>query len=102
MKLAKGETLSHVAHRHGVTVAALQKQNGISDARSVRVGQTLTIPSSASAARATEYRSHKVGRGQTLSDIAALYRISVAALKQHNGIDDPSKLRYGQVLRIPM
>ena len=101
VKLAAGETLSHVAHRHGVSVTALQQQNGIEDASSVRVGQSLKIPS-ASGKPAAEYRSHRVGRGQTLSDIAALYRTSVAALQRQNGIEDPSKLRYGQVIRIPM
>ncbi len=108
VRLAKGETLSHVANRYGVSVTELERQNDIRDARSVHAGQLLKIPSgNESAARAqakaqAEYRSHRVGRGQTLSDIAVLYRTTVSTLQRHNRIEDPSKLRYGQVIRVPM
>jgi membrane-bound lytic murein transglycosylase D len=100
-RVAAGETLSHVARRHGVSVAELQRFNGIKNARSVRAGQTLKIPSSSSSPSA-EYRSHRVSRGQTLSDIAALYRTTVSALQSHNKIPDPSKLRHGQIIQVPM
>ncbi len=99
VRVAAGETLSHVARRNGISVSELQRHNGIRNASSVRVGQTLKIPSSAQVAAS---RSHRVSRGQTLSDIAALYRTTVSALQLHNKIQDPSKLRHGQVVRIPM
>jgi membrane-bound lytic murein transglycosylase D len=112
VRLAKGQTLSHVASRYGVSVEDLAQYNDVSDARSVRAGQLLKIPStsgSAGQSQATaqakaeaEYRSHRVGKGQTLSDIAQLYRTSVSTLQRHNRIEDPSKLRYGQVIRVPM
>ena len=45
--VAKGETLSVIASRYGVTVAALKAANHIEDERKLRAGQTLTIPHAA-------------------------------------------------------
>lgn len=45
-------------------------------------------------------RHHVVRRGDTLSEIAQRYRVSVAALKRANGLEG-SRLRVGQRLLIP-
>ncbi|WP_250460171.1 N-acetylmuramoyl-L-alanine amidase [Microbulbifer litoralis] len=45
-------------------------------------------------------RRHTIGRGDTLSGIAARYNVSVSALKRLNGIDS-SVIRVGQTLTIP-
>ncbi|WP_196139622.1 N-acetylmuramoyl-L-alanine amidase [Aliikangiella sp. G2MR2-5] len=45
-------------------------------------------------------RSHKVKRGDTLSEIAASYGVSMNQLKKHNKLTS-SNLRIGQVLSIP-
>ena len=45
-----GETVYHIANEYGVSVGRLMQANGISDPRELRVGQTLTIPSSYRAA----------------------------------------------------
>ncbi|MEX2237532.1 MAG: LysM domain-containing protein [Dehalococcoidia bacterium] len=39
-----GDTLSGIADRFGITTAALQSANGISDPNQIQIGQTLTIP----------------------------------------------------------
>jgi len=44
---------------------------------------------------------YRIARGDTLSGIAARYRVSVAALKQHNNLSG-NLLRVGQVLKIPV
>ncbi|MFO8023933.1 N-acetylmuramoyl-L-alanine amidase [Thiohalophilus sp.] len=44
---------------------------------------------------------HRIDRGDTLSGIAARYRVSVSAIKQHNNLSD-NMLRVGQVLQIPV
>ncbi len=41
-----GDTVYHIATKFGVSVGRLMTANGISDARDLRVGQTLTIPGS--------------------------------------------------------
>jgi len=48
--VSAGETLGGIAAKHHVSVAALKAANHIQDERKLRVGQTLTIPSSKAAA----------------------------------------------------
>ncbi len=44
---------------------------------------------------------HKVRRGETLTEIAQAYKISLQAIKTANGISDANKIRVGQTLVIP-
>jgi membrane-bound lytic murein transglycosylase D len=45
--------------------------------------------------------SHRVARGETLSEIAAHYGVSVRAIVQANGLRSANQLRIGQVLQLP-
>ncbi len=94
-RVAEGQTLSHIAGIYGSSVRALQTANGLLDPDRLLFGQVIKIPGP----RPPE--THRVSRGQTLSHIARLYRTSVVALQNVNGISDPRKLRYGQVIKIP-
>jgi LysM repeat protein len=44
---------------------------------------------------------YKVRSGDTLTAIAARFGTTVRVLAQLNGISDPSRLRIGQVLKLP-
>jgi LysM repeat protein len=55
-------------------------------------------PKPTEAAASREYR---VKSGDTLSSIAARFRVTVEALVTLNDIEDPRLIRTGQVLRIP-
>jgi membrane-bound lytic murein transglycosylase D len=101
-KLARGQTLSHVAARYGVSAAEIQRYNGIKNPRSLRSGQTVKIPRRTPTVAVASFKTHKVGQGQTLSQIAELYRTTVSTLQKTNGISDPKRLRPGQVIQIPM
>jgi LysM repeat protein len=101
-RVARGDTLGQIAKRYGTSVASLQSTNGLSNARNLQVGDRVKVPRSSSRASAPSYRTHRVGSGQTLSQIAALYRTTVSNLQKINGISDPSAIRNGQLLRIPM
>ena len=46
-------------------------------------------------------REHRVQRGDTLSQIAAEYRVSLAALMRVNGMTNRSMIRVGQMIRLP-
>ncbi len=46
-RVRRGETLSRIARRYGVSVRALQRANGIARARALRTGQRLHIPGGA-------------------------------------------------------
>ena len=47
-----------------------------------------------------ENRKHVIRSGDTLSEIAAQYQVSVASLRQTNALRG-DMIRIGQVLRIP-
>ena len=99
----RGDTLSGIAARYGVSVAALARANGIANADRVYVGQRLTIPRpGTSPAPATGGgRIHRVQPGEHLSGIAARYGTTAAAIARANGIANPSLIHAGQLLRIP-
>ncbi len=50
---------------------------------------------------ALAHNSHKVGPGETLSQIAMDAGTSTAVLMAENGLSDPNRIRVGQVLSIP-
>ncbi len=51
--------------------------------------------------RQRHYLTHRVRSGQTLSHIARRYKVSVASLRTTNGLGRRSRLRPGQILKIP-
>lgn len=111
----RGDTLSAVASRNGVTIAQLRSANGIRGDM-IRVGQTLMVPAapgrapvnvassptnSAPQAPVRREVTHLVQRGETLWRIASRYRTSVDALRTENGLAD-DLLRVGQMLLVVM
>jgi membrane-bound lytic murein transglycosylase D len=98
-RVRPGETLSHIARRYGVTVAALRSANGNVDPRRLRAGQTIRVPGGSTAVAAAAVRYHKVTRGENLTVIARRYGISVAQIRSWNGISG-SRIQPGQRLRV--
>lgn len=107
----RGDTLSHLAARYGVSVDSLAEVNSLENPNFIVVGQTLTIPgqSDGSAAPASsgtsssgggEASTHVVGSGESLSDIAKKYGLSIEALAAANGITDPDTVWAGSLLRV--
>ncbi len=97
--VTSGETLSQIAERYGVSVAALAEANAIADVHRIVAGETLTLPEGSPAAPAVS--THEVMAGETLSGIAARYGVSVAALAEANGIADVHHIRSGDALAVP-
>ena len=54
-----------------------------------------------SASRSENGNTHVVARGETLTSIAKLYRVSVDELQKANHIEDGRKLQAGQTIIIP-
>lgn len=99
-RVRRGETLSHIAKRYGVSVAALRTANGGMDPRRMRVGQTVRVPGArAIASTAESDRFHRVSRGENLSVIAKRYGVSVRQLQRWNSMSG-SRIQPGQRLRV--
>jgi murein DD-endopeptidase MepM/ murein hydrolase activator NlpD len=84
--VAEGETLTYIATLYEVSVEALQLLNGLSNADSLFVGQTLIVPGGAGEAVATVYT---VQGGDTLAQIAAVFNTTPDALLQSNQMINP-------------
>ena len=101
-----GDTVSHIAARHGSTVAAVRSANGLDSRASIREGQQLTIPTGAAApaaapAAAAASGTHTVASGETVSAIAQRYGTTIAAISSANGLDSRAFIRVGQTLTVP-
>lgn len=96
-----GDTLSGIAGRLGVSVRALAAANSISDPDRVLAGQTLSLPGTGTELTPPAARTLTVGRGDTLSGIAARYGTTVSALVDANDLRSANHIRIGQRLTVP-
>lgn len=101
-----GETLSEIADRYGISVQKLMQLNGIKDADLVEAGTKLKLPDGAKTAPragsgSSGAGSHTVSAGETLSEIAELYGLSVQKLMELNGLKDADLVQVGQRLKVP-
>ncbi|HKX76476.1 MAG TPA: LysM peptidoglycan-binding domain-containing protein [Acidimicrobiia bacterium] len=94
----RGDTLSEIAARHGVSVADLAAANGIRNPDLIITGQMLVIPDGAGGQSGA---FHLVARGESLRTIAEKYRVTIAALVEANDIANPHLIRVGTELVIP-
>lgn len=115
----RGDTVYSIADSHGVSVGALMKENRL-PTTDIRPGQRLVIPEGSDRATrpdpgplpsllnlkkrakaSSAGGSYKVRMGDTLYSVARKHGMRAKDLAAYNGIDDPSVIRVGQVLRIP-
>ncbi|MCY3833209.1 MAG: LysM peptidoglycan-binding domain-containing protein [Chloroflexi bacterium] len=119
-----GDTLDEIARDYNTTIAAVAQMNGIENPSLINPGQELRIPSANGTPVATPDGpptptatntpaptptplptnvpiTHTVQPGDTLTQIAARYGVSIVELAQLNGLIDYDRLGVGQVLLIP-
>jgi murein DD-endopeptidase MepM/ murein hydrolase activator NlpD len=117
VKVAKGDTLSSLSHRYGVSVEQIMTANNLPDGR-LSIGRQLVMPgvSGPSIAEAAptptptpvpapppasaSASTYKVQKGDTPHDIAAKLGVDEKALIARNNLK-PNNLRIGQVLVVP-
>ncbi len=118
----RGDYLSLIAKRFGVSVTAIIQANNITNPNIIRVGQKLWIPGASGGPTATAEPTEQptqtteptatstpsadgfwytVQPGDYLSRIAARFGVSVTAIMQANNITNPNLIRVGQRLWIP-
>jgi LysM repeat protein len=97
----KGDTLGHIAQRHGVSTAKLRHANSLSSDL-IGVGQKLKIPAQdgATTAVTSACNPYLVQAGDTLGRIALTHGISVSQLKRANNLSS-DVIHIGQTLYTP-
>lgn len=92
--VVSGDTLSSIAALYGLSVKTLVWENSISETGTLKIGQTLLIPS-------VDGVSYTVTNGnETLSGIAKQFGVEADLIKEHNNLDGVMIVK-GQKLFIP-
>jgi LysM repeat protein len=94
-----GETLSQIARQHRVTEAELLALNNLDEPDTIIVGQQLIVPIPPTFAPEV-LDDHRVQPGETLSEIAEQYGITLEQLMAVNDITDPDSVYIGQFLDV--
>ncbi|MCP4808404.1 MAG: LysM peptidoglycan-binding domain-containing protein [Proteobacteria bacterium] len=95
--VTRGETLSAISTRYGVTVSQLKGWNSL-NSDTIQAGQRLTIEGGKP--QSTTPLSYTVRKGDALSSIARDFGVSTAQVQEWNGISDASSVQVGQVLKL--
>jgi LysM repeat protein len=101
-----GDTLSAIAARRGVSLAALLKANRLSTRSVIHIGQRVRIPGAGAAsagrpaAAASPTATYTVRSGDTLSAIATRTRTPLGTLYKLNRLSARSIIHPGQHLRV--
>ncbi|MEC7582379.1 MAG: N-acetylmuramoyl-L-alanine amidase [Pseudomonadota bacterium] len=95
LTVKRGDTLSEIAEQFGLTVTELKSINGLQGS-TIQIGQVLELPGNESPFAS----EHKIQRGETLSEIAEFYRVSLADLREANNLRG-DRILIGQTLIIP-
>lgn len=100
--VVRGDSLSKIAQRYGISVAKLKSINGLRS-NTVLLGQRLKLASSDASSDLTNVSrsgNHVVKRGDSLSKISSRYNVTIRALKSANNLRKDTVF-LGQKLRIP-
>lgn len=112
-QVARGETLSQIARKYGLSVDAVRRANDLKDRR-VKRGQHLVIPTATlsnvesspnterrkSGKKSKDSTTYVVKKGDTLHKVARLNDVPVKELAAWNNLSTQDKLRIGQKLTI--
>jgi membrane-bound lytic murein transglycosylase D len=122
-RVKRGETISQIARKYGVSDKELMRINNIRSARSLQVNQNLQLPVSGmgqggaieesptsapetqadiqtAVEESTPSKTYKVKRGDTLYDVARAHKVNIADLQRWNNLGSRSQIKVGQTLSI--
>ena len=112
--IKKGETISSIANRYGVSQYALLEANNLGSKSKIYPGKNLIIPvpvdGGAAAEVEPERERHPAGGGNTyvvrsgdnLSEIAGSFNTTPETLRKMNYLGNSSRIYVGQVLKLPV
>lgn len=103
----RGDSLWKIARAHDITVKALQQHNNLKSNAAIKPGQRLRIPVDNAAARYQLRPTSEPGKvsyliqaGDTLSNIAARFKVTTQEILQWNSVKDASYIHPGQTLTL--
>ena len=94
----RGETLSGLSAKYGVSITSIMTANNLTSANVLRVGQHLLIPASSD----ITLQSYTVKEGDTLTELAQRFQTNPTEIKKTNALVNSDYLRTGQKLSIPI
>jgi LysM repeat protein len=100
-RVKSGDTLTAIARQHEISLSALTARNHLRSTDSLLVGQLLVIPGAKEEPEKIE-TEYVVKPGDSLAIIAQKFDVTVASLAQRNRIKNPSEIKAGQHLEIPV
>lgn len=105
--VGRGDTLSHIAQRHGMNLTDIMRLNSITDPSTIHVGQRLRVTARAAPLSGEQPSQLQVAdqiyvvqQGESLHAIATRFNTTVQALMAANGLPNPNFVWEGQRLRI--
>jgi membrane-bound lytic murein transglycosylase D len=112
--VARGQTLSGIAARYGVSTRLVIEANPRVRGRKLRPGQRIIVPTGGAISTSVARRMadpvepaassptgfHRVRRGETLSGLAAEYGVTVRQLRAWNALGENGMVRAGQRIRV--
>lgn len=105
-KIRRGDTMSEIAERFGVSSSQLRRWNNLRNNKLV-AGKTLKIFTGNSSAAlgdntvktSSTYNSYKIKPGDSIGEIAELYKVSASSIRKWNNLRS-NKIIAGQTLKI--
>ena len=111
-QVQRGDSLSGIAHKLGVSATSLAQANSLSNPNLVFAGTWLRVPTGGSTSTGGGGQGsssggggaqvHVVRAGETLSSIAAQFGLATATVAKANGIGNPNLVYVGARLTIPV
>lgn len=98
----RGETLSRIAREYNTSYEYLAKINNIPNPNLIYVGQEIKVPVlEEDTINDTSHRLYIVKRGNTLTQIAREFNVTIQEIVELNDIANPNLIFAGEILRIP-
>lgn len=98
----RGNTLSQIAGEYNTSYEYLAKINNIPNPNLIYVGQEIKVPIlEKDTINDTSHRLYIVKRGNTLTQIALKFSVTIQEIVELNDIANPNLIFVGEILRIP-